>query len=139
VQNREILRNLASLGDYAGHVGNCSAAIVLASHREGPEFSRSFDLGRVAQSLMLVAAEDGWGSCIAVFEPRANMIKAAQLLDIPSELEVDLALAFGRANSSLPLDGPSPSPSGRMKTAELLSVEHFRAAASEQHVFGQIE
>lgn len=124
VDDRDVLAQLAVLGGYTRHLEGCSMALVVASRRDGPEFSRTFDLGRICQSLMLLAAEDGYGSCIGIFEPRDNMRRAAQLVDVPAELEVDLAIAFG-----LPAPNdrePSVSPPGRLTVPELLAFGSYR-------------
>ena len=116
-------RELAGLGEHAHHLAEAPLVIVLAADPGPFPFSTVFDLGRVAQSLMLAAAADGVGSCIAVFEPPANMDRARSLLSIPDGIRVDLAIGFGRATTG---DGPPsvppperPSPPGRRSLAEV--------------------
>lgn len=126
VRSRETLAQLARLGDYADHLEGCAVAIVVASLRCEPEFSRCFDLGRISQSLMLLAAADGIGSCIAVFEPLERRRKVAAILGVPTDMEVDLAIAFG-----VPIDdeeriSDGPSPRGRLAVDDLLRDESFR-------------
>lgn len=124
-------QELAALGGHTSHLAGAPLVIVLASV-DGPfPFSRALDLGRVAQSLMLAAAAEGVGSCIGVFEPPSNMDRARKLLGIPIEMHVDLAIGFGWPTTAdpAPVDAASPSPSGRLPLAQLVSYERYGTAS----------
>lgn len=127
VRDAAVREELAGLGDHTGHLAVAPVVIVLASIDGHFPFSRAFDLGRVAQSLMLAAAGEGVGSCIGVFEPPSNMDRARELLGIPAELHVDLAIGFGWPAPRGPatVDAASPSPSGRLPLAALVSYERY--------------
>ena len=126
VRSNATLTRLARLGEYAEHLERCAVAVVVASLRCEPEFSRCFDLGRISQSLMLLAAADGVGSCIAVFEPLEQRRDAAAMLAIPEDMEVDLAIAFGVPDIGATPTNESPSARGRLAVHELLSDELYR-------------
>jgi nitroreductase len=93
---------MATFGDYATHLALCNVAIAIAMEDTAYDFSRVFDLGRVAQSLMLVAHDDGVGSCVAVFEPHANVARANELLGVPERFSIDVAIGFGYRSSRQP-------------------------------------
>lgn len=118
---------LAILGESAAHLAQAPVVVVIAAE-EGPfPFSTVFDLGRVSQSLVLSAAADGVGSCIAVFEPAAKIQRARRLLGIPERMRVDLAIAFGRPGTATPGEADSGVnvPRGRRPLSELASSERF--------------
>lgn len=117
---------LTRLGDHADHLKAAPVVIVVAAV-EGPfPFSTAFDLGRVSQSIMLAAAADGVGSCIAVFEPAANIDRARQLLGIPRGMRADLAIGLGRPSDAVSAAaGPSPSAAGRLPFDVLVSQERY--------------
>jgi len=95
VTDHETKDRLAGLGADASHLVAAPVVIVLASVPGPYPFSTIFDMGRVAQSLLLAAHADGVGSCIAVFEPEDNIARARELLGIPDTKAVDLAIGFG--------------------------------------------
>jgi nitroreductase len=121
---------LAQLGDDAEHLASAPVVVALAAV-EGPyPFSTVFDLGRVAQSLMVSAHANGVRSCVAVFGPAERIDTARRLLDVPQELRLDLAISFGyplrspvggRARSAA---GP-PSPADRLPFTSIVSWERF--------------
>lgn len=133
VRNREVLHALSTFGDSAGHLELCDVAIVLVATPGPYPFSLAFDLGRVAQCLMLVAHHDGIGSCVAVFGPRSNVVEAGAVVGVPPELSAGLAIGFGyavrkqREAASTP---HGPSPTGRLDTAGLLHWERFCEGAA---------
>jgi len=86
VRNRDTLKQLSRLGQYAGHLAGASLAIVILSRGE------SFDAGRVAQNMMLSAHARGVGSCIAWIFPQQT---ALQLLHAPSGYQLAAAISFG--------------------------------------------
>jgi nitroreductase len=131
VRSRATLTRLSRLGEYTSHLDDCAVAIVVASLHSEPEFSRCFDLGRICQSIMLLAAADGVGSCPAVFEPLENRLEAATLLGVPAEVELDLAIALGVHDQTGRSEPPGPSPKGRHPVAVLLSEERYHDNARD--------
>jgi nitroreductase len=134
IEDPAVRAELAGLGEYAGHLADAPLVIVVAADPGPFPFSTVFDLGRVSQSLMLIAAADGFGSCIAVFEPPSNMDRARELLGVPDGIRLDLAIGFGRAAPAAP-DGDAaaagahrPSPRGRRPLGELAFREVWGTA-----------
>ncbi len=127
VRDRDVLRQLSTFGDFAGHLAHCELAVVVLSGPTPYPFSRAFDLGRVTQCLMLLAQDDGFGSCVAVFEPADHVSAAGDLIRAPEGWSAELAIGFGvpgddRAGGA----GLAPSsPPGRLPTAELLHWARF--------------
>lgn len=129
VRDRDLLCRLSTLGDFADHLAECSLAIAVASVPSEFPFSTTFDIGRVVQTLMLLAHEDGVGSCVAVFEPRANVDLVGHLLGAPAGYSVDVAVSFGYRRAAASTTMESPSRRGRLDRTELLYWEHFPAPA----------
>ena len=93
--DHEHLRELARIGDWAGHVGGAGAAVALvtpeaedADRRE----SIAFDLGQCAQNMMLAAWELGIGSAHAAVYDTAL---ARELLGYPEGWRCEYLLSFG--------------------------------------------
>jgi nitroreductase len=91
VRNRETLRELSTLGQFAGHLAGATFAIVLVMDSPG----NRFDAGRLAERLMLGGWVYGVGSCIGSIFPEANEARAKEILSIPSGKDVHTALSFG--------------------------------------------
>jgi nitroreductase len=92
VRERELLKNLADVGPYAGHLAGAAFGIALASPDPAERWSIAFDLGQAAAYMQLAAWELGIGSCIgSMYEPD----KARALLGLPADLTVQVALSFG--------------------------------------------
>ena len=117
VRDRDRLRELASVGRYAGHLAGATVAIALITPEsgDGPRTrSIMWDLGRAAQNMVLAAWELSIGSAPAtVYEHD----RARTLLGLPAEQRCDFLLSFGypadpskltasnRAGGRLPLEG----------------------------------
>jgi nitroreductase len=95
VTERDRLRQLAAIGDYADHIAGAAAAIALvvpaaadASERE----SIAFDLGQCVQNLMLRAWDHGIGSVhAAVYDEEL----ARRLLGYPDGSRCDYVVSLG--------------------------------------------
>ena len=133
VRDEQTRRVLAGLGDHAAHLANAPVVVVVAGV-EGPyPFSTVFDLGRVAQSLMLAAHADGVGSCIAVFEPAENIDRARRALSVPDDMRVDLALGFGHPARGDPRPnrpGEGTYRRGRLPLADLIRRQRYDSSSS---------
>lgn len=134
VRERGVMHTLSTLGDSASHLAQSDLAVVLVATQGAYPFSLAFDLGRVAQCLMLLAHDDGVGSCVAVFGPRSNVVAAGNLVGIPPAWSAELAIGFGyptRARPGAAADPPPVSPAGRLAAAELLHWEKFSEAGAD--------
>lgn len=117
VRDRATKALLGDCGDWARHLAS-APLVAVVSTVDGPyPFSTIFDTGRIVQSLMLVAAEAGYGSCIAVFEPASNITRVRSAVQIPDDERVDLAIAFGRPATR---PGPPSLGRGRMPGSRLI-------------------
>jgi nitroreductase len=118
VYDQCVRAELARCGAYAGHLENAPVALVLlspATHR----YDTEFDLGRVAQSITLAAAEQGLGCCITSLYPDDNALTAAKIVSAEPGWTARHAMALGSAAAS-PTLGRSAIPVGRRDTTEIL-------------------
>jgi nitroreductase len=115
-----IRAELARLGEYAGHLAAAPVVLVLLSPAER-WLDTEFDLGRVAQSITIVATSMGLGSCVVSLYPDGNARRAAALVHAESGWVARHAIALGHP-------GPRPSPgrltipTGRHSTDQLLRI-----------------
>ena len=99
VRDREKLRQLATFGKYAGHLGGANFGVALVV-----EPGYDFDLGQAAAYMQLVAWEHGVASCLAsLWEPD----QAKTLLGVPAAKQLKMALSFG-----YPLEKPASTKAG---------------------------
>ena len=97
VRNRETLAQLATCGQYAGHLAGAAFAVALVSNTEW-----AFDIGQAAAYLQLAAWELGVGSCIAsMWEAE----RAKAILGVPVDHSFEVAISFG-----YPAEPPRPAP-----------------------------
>jgi nitroreductase len=124
VRDRARLRELSTLGPWAGHVAGAAVAVALVTpDPRGPDASLSitWDLGGAAAQMMLVAWELGIGSCPAtVYEPD----RAHQILGIPPDSHCEYILSFGYPADPTVLTRPN-RPGGRQRLADLVHEERW--------------
>ena len=77
-----------------------SAYLLMLGDREYPKFHQ-FDGGLAAQSILLGAAEEGFGGCIFASCDRGRL---EQELQIPSEYEIIVVIALGRPKERVVID-----------------------------------
>ena len=118
VYDQGIRTRLSRLGAYAGHLESAPVVLVLLSPTT-PQLDTGFDLGRVAQSITLAAAEQGLGCCITSLYPENNARTAAELVSADPEWTAHHAIAVGYP-AARPSGGRSAIPLGRLSTAETL-------------------
>ncbi len=121
ITDRDRLRQLASVGRYAGHLAGATVAVALITPDErGPRNnSVMWDLGRAAQNMVLTAWELGIGSVPAtVYEHEL----AARLLGLPPDRRCDFLLSFGHPADPSVLTAPNRA-GGRLPLEELVHRE----------------
>jgi nitroreductase len=94
VEGREHLDRLAGAGSFTGPIKAAPLAIALASPPDGYEF----DIGRVAQNMMLAAAARGVASCPITLHREAV---ARDVLEVPEDHRCRYAIAFGYPDPEL--------------------------------------
>jgi nitroreductase len=95
VTERDRLRELSKVWRYAQHVASSAATIALVGPAATDPDAREtiqFDLGQVAMSVMLAAADRGIGSCHAAI---GDQDLARQVLGLPEDRECMWLLALG--------------------------------------------
>jgi nitroreductase len=88
VDDREGLERLATAGSFTAPVLASAASVVLVRLPGGNDF----DIGRVAQNMMLAAAARGLGSCPITLHRREQ---AREVLALPDHHEATWAIALG--------------------------------------------
>ncbi len=94
VDDREGLDRLASAGSFTGPIRAAPLAIALVAPFDGYEF----DIGRVAQNMMLAAATRGIASCPITLHKED---RAREVLDVPAHHRCRYAISFGYPDPEL--------------------------------------
>jgi nitroreductase len=105
---------LAACGDYTEPVRGAPVTIALVQEPSGNDF----DIGRLAQNIMLAADSLGMASCPVTLHRNAQ---AAKVLGIPGEAKVRYAVALG-------YPGRDPAPArygGRKPLVELVHRDRY--------------
>ncbi len=113
VRERELLRRLAALGPFAGHLAGAQVGLVPVMEGGG----NAFDSGRLVERLMLAAWAHGVGSCIASLYPDDNARSAKELLGIPAERWIRPTVSLG-----YPADPSARRVSGTRMASALPSI-----------------
>lgn len=123
-QDREHLRELATVGVYSGHLAEAAAGIALVvpvTEDAGRMESIMLDLGQAAQNMMLAAWDLGIGSVhAAVYEEP----KVRGLLGYPEGSRCDYLLSFGYPADPTVLTAP-PRRGGREPLGDLVHHERW--------------
>jgi nitroreductase len=124
VEDRDRLRDLSTLGPFAGHVAGAAAAIALVTpdpRGPGQPLSIMWDLGGAAAQMMVIAWELGIGSCPAtVYEAD----RARELLGYPDGMRCEYILSFGYPADPSVLTAP-PRRGGRRPQDDVLHRERW--------------
>ena len=129
VRERDTLKALSQLGQFARHLAGADLAIALVMQSQG----NAFDGGRLAERLMLAAWSHGIGSCIGSIWPDDNARAAKELLGVPRDRWMHQTVAFGYpadADATRVSRTPGAVPGialGRRPLSELVSWERFGA------------
>jgi nitroreductase len=122
--DREHLRQLSEIGDYASHLAGAAAAVALVTpdpHTAPAPYSIMWDLGRAAQNMTLAAWELGIGSVPATVY-RQDMVK--QLLALPDDRWCEFFLSFGYPEKTEALSWPKRA-GGRKSLADIVHEERW--------------
>jgi nitroreductase len=109
------LKQLAEVGRFSEHLGQAALGVLILTPPPEERFQIMFDAGQAAAYMQLAAWELGIGSCPVTSFARDQ---ARQLLGVPDELEVRIAIAFG-----YPLNPPHPPRKGGRRL--LSNVVHW--------------
>ncbi len=123
-RDRDHLRDLSRLGPYAGHLAGAATAVALVTpdpRANDAPLSIMFDLGQVADSMMLAAWELGVGSVPATVYQHDL---ARDLLGYPAGLHCEYLLSFGYPADPSDLTRP-PRHGGRRPLVELRHDERW--------------
>jgi nitroreductase len=109
VTDRDELRRLAEVWRYGAHIAGSAAAVALLSPASTDAEARetyAFDLGQAAMSMMLVAADLGYGSCHSAV---GSQQRARELLGYPEDREcvIILSLGYPADRPLVPIEHPS--------------------------------
>ncbi len=121
--DREHLRELAGVGEFAGHLAGAAAAVALVSPAPGTHdapLSVMLDLGRAAQNMTLAAWELGIGSVPATVYDQPL---AKRLLGLPDDRWCEFLLSFGYPANPEALTWPKRK--GRKELAEVVHWERW--------------
>ena len=124
VRDREQLEALSKVGAYAGHLAGAAAAVALVTpdpRESGEPLSVTWDVGGAAAQMMLVAWEEGIGSCPATVYDQAL---ARQLLGYPADRWCEYILSFGYPADPDRLTAPL-KPGGRRPLDHVVHQERW--------------
>lgn len=119
VRDRDARAELARLGAYAGHLAGAPVVLLPALDTAAGGADGEFDLGRLAQTLMLAAAALGLGTCPVTFFPDANVARATAIAGLAPPWRVRTGIALGHPAPPTPRAGRPAIPTGRRPLSEL--------------------
>ena len=99
IQNRERLQRLAEAGQFSAHLGQAALGVVILTPDPAERFQILFDAGQTAAYMQLAAWELGIGSCPVTSYNREGV---RQLLNLPDDVHVRMAIAFGYPHPDRP-------------------------------------
>jgi len=121
IRDKSILKELSTCGTWAGHLGGAALGIAILTPEPTVKFQTMFDAGQAAAFMQLAAWELGVGSVPAsIYEHE----KAREILGIPTEWHLRIALSFG-----YPLDDEkiyaAPKKGGRKPLEEVVHWDRW--------------
>jgi len=123
ITDRGVLRRLAAVGDYAGHLAGAAAAVALVTPTpgSGDPLSIMWDLGRCAQNMTLAAWAAGIGSVPATVYDQPL---CRDILGYPDDHWCEYLLSFGYPADAADLTRP-PRAGGRRTLDDLVHYERW--------------
>ncbi len=119
IRERDQLDRLAECGDFTVPIRNAPLVVAPVQHPDGYEW----DMGRVAQNIMLAAAAIGVGSCPITLH-REDCARRA--LSVPDDHACRYVVALGYPDLDAETAGRAASPmGGRKPLDELVRYERF--------------
>jgi len=91
VRESATLQALSKCGRFASHQAGAAFAVVICTAADRRRWA-AFDAGRAAQNMMLAGWDQGVGSCATGLH---NEARTRQLLGIPEDYDIQVAIAFG--------------------------------------------
>jgi nitroreductase len=120
LHDRDHLRELSTIGKYAGHLAGATVAVALVTPNPASP-SVMWDCGRAAQNMVLAAWELGIGSVPAtVYEHD----RAHALLGLPEDRRCDFLLSFGYPADASELTAPNRA-GGRLPLDDIVHEERW--------------
>lgn len=92
IQDKDTLKKVSKMGLFAGHMSGAALGVIILTPPPEKFYGAYFDAGQAAAYMQLAAWELGIGSCLATLH-KAD--KAYELLGIPQEWQVLMAISFG--------------------------------------------
>ena len=124
IRDRARLVELGTVGPWAGHLAGAAMAIALVTpdpRADGQPLSVMFDLGQVAENMMLVAWELGIGSVPATVHEQET---TRRVLGYPADHWCEYILSFGYPADPTQLTQPL-RPGGRRPLASIVHEERW--------------
>jgi nitroreductase len=118
IQDRQRLEQLAEAGQFSPHLGQAALGVVILTPDPAERFQILFDAGQTAAYMQLAAWELGVGSCLVTSYNREGV---SQLLNLPDDVHVRVAIAFGYPDPNRPRH--SGSRRGRRPFADIVHWE----------------
>lgn len=120
VRDPEQLNRLAECGDFTTPLRNAPTTIVPVRHADGYDW----DMGRLAQNMMLSAAALGIGSCPVTFHREDD---AREVLGVPSDLGCRFGITIGYPDEAAEVAGRKSTPlSGRRELDSMIFQDRYR-------------
>jgi nitroreductase len=122
-RDRQHLRELSRVGDFASHLAGAAAAVALVTPEASGHDRDSimWDCGRAAQNMVLAAWDLGIGSVPATVYDHAL---AARLLGLPDDRRCDFLISFGYPEDETKLTAPNKA-GGRLALEDMVHWERW--------------
>ena len=116
MRDKSILKALSECGQWAGHLAGAALGVAILTPEPTEKFQTMFDAGQAAAFMQLAAWELGVGSVPASLYEHE---KAREILGIPAELHLRMALSFGYPLEEERLSA-APKKGGRRSLEEIV-------------------
>ncbi len=122
VRNRDTLKALSELGDFASHLTSAAMAVCILTPDPATRWSVMFDAGQAAAYMQLEGVELGVGSClITLHRPEP----ARAILGFPDDLHLHVLVAFGYPADPEAAFAPAHRPGGRQPLEQVVHFERW--------------